>query len=218
MNARKEFVKKGSAASRTLVLPGCGSVVGYIRVSSASQDHATQRHAIELAARARGEAIERWFADTATGGTMDRPELVKLRAELARGAVSCVWVWKLNRISRSGMVDTLSFVDEVRRSGARLVSVSENFPLDGPASQMVIAALAFAAELEREQIRENQLAARARLEAAGRTWGRPPLPPHKRDAAALLASQGKSPKEIARELQISRTAAGKIVRAQKRQM
>lgn len=195
---------------------GAPVVAAYIRVSTASQDHASQRHAIELAARARGDAVDRWFADVATGGTMDRPQMVRLRAELASGAISRIWVWKLDRISRSGMVDTLTFVDEVRRAGAQLISVSESFPLDGPLAPMVIAALAFAAQLQREQTRENQLAARARLEASGRTWGRPPLPPHKRDAVASLVSQGKSIREIARELQLSKTVVGEIARDKKR--
>lgn len=208
--------KKESAAARTLTLPGCGSVAAYIRVSSASQDHASQRHAIELAARARGEAIDRWFADTTTGAVMERPQLARLWRALETREVSRVWVWRLDRLSRAGALPTLEAVQRVRAAGATLASVADPFTLEGPAAEVILVLVAWCNEQERLKIRENQAAARARLEEQGRNWGRPRLPAHKRDAAALLASQGKSIREIARELQISKTKVGEIVRAQKR--
>lgn len=206
MKGGSRVVVKGASAR------GAPAVAGYIRVSSASQDHAYQRHAIELAARARGVSIERWFADVATGGTMERPQLSRLRAELARRSITSVWVWRLDRVSRSGIADTLAFVNGCREAGAALVSVADGFALEGPACELVCAVLAFAAQLEREKLRENQLAARARLEASGRNWGRPQLPAHKRDGVALLASQGFSRIDIAAQLDISESSVRRVLR------
>lgn len=199
-------VDKGSEGARA------PAVAGYIRVSSASQDHAYQRHAIELAARARGASIDRWFGDVATGGTMDRPQLQRLRAELARRAIGTIWVWRLDRVSRSGIADTLGFLEECKQSGCSLISVSDGFALEGPAAELVCAVLAFAAQLEREKLRENQQAARARLESQGRNWGRPRLAPHQRDGVAVLASQGFSRSAIAAQLDISESSVRKVLR------
>ena len=210
--------KKESAAARTLTLPGCGAVAGYIRVSSASQDHASQRHAIELAARARGETIDHWFADTTTGATMERPQLARLWRALEARAVSRVWVWRLDRLSRAGARATLEAVERIRSYGATLASVSDPFTLEGPAAEVILVLVAWCGEQERIKIRENQAAARARLEEQGRNWGRPRLPAHKVDAVLELWSQQKQRKEIARELQISRAAVDRIVRGQKRQI
>lgn len=183
------------------------AVAGYIRVSSPSQDYAYQRHAIELAARARGMTIDRWYADTASGATMQRPELVRLQCALAAGELAHVWVWRLDRLTRSGIVDTLSIVNEIRRAGATPQSVADGFAFDGgPVGDLVLAVLAFCAQLERDKIAENQAAARARLESQGRSWGRPSLSAAKGDAARALWLQGKTRREIARELKISLTS------------
>lgn len=182
------------------------SVVGYIRVSSRSQDYAYQRTAIDAAARGRGARVGAWFADVASGATLERPELARLRSALDARTVSQVWVWRLDRLTRSGIADTLECVSHVRRAGAELVSVADQVALDGgPTGELVLAVLAWCAQIEREKIRENQDAARARLQLQGRAWGRPPLDPCLRDAVALQASQGKSRREIARALQVSKS-------------
>lgn len=185
-----------------------GAVVGYIRVSTPSQDAAYQRLAIDTAARARGERIDEWFADVATGATLkQRPQYVRLREWLDVRRVRRVWVWRLDRLTRSGIADTLEAVDHVRRSGAELVSVADPVALAGvgPLGDLVLSVWAFCAQMERTKIRENQEAARARLARQGRSWGRPPLPTDKRDAVAELASRGFSVRQIARELKVSKT-------------
>ena len=178
----------------------------YIRVSSRSQDYAYQRHAIEKACKSRNVLIHRWFADVASGRNMQRPQLRALREQIRKGVVGEVWVWRLDRLTRSGIVDTLSAITEMRRFGCECVSVADGFALEGPAAELVLAVLAWAAQMEREKIRENQLAARARMRSEGRPWGRPPLPPDLRDQARELRSiERLSEREIARRLKKSKT-------------
>lgn len=183
----------------------------YIRVSSASQDYASQRHAIEVAARAAGERVDLWFADTMTGGTLRRPQLSSLRRQITLGNCHKLWVWRLDRITRSGIADMLTVVRGIQADGCELVTVGERFPLEGPASDVILAIIAYCAELQRTQIRENQEAARHRLQMQGRKWGRPSLPNPLRDEVRALASQGKSQRQIARQLQISKTSVGRIL-------
>jgi len=188
-------------------------VAGYIRVSSASQDYEYQRTAIVAAARARGDGVDDWFADVASGGTLERPEFRRLQGALDARRVRRVWVWRLDRLTRSGIADTLEVVSHVRRSGAELVSVSDAVALDGgPTGELVLAVLAWCAQMEREKIRENQDAARERMRREGRSWGRQPLPPAMRDAVALEASQGFSRREIARKLKVSKSYVDGVLR------
>jgi DNA invertase Pin-like site-specific DNA recombinase len=208
----------GNGTTRTGVErePDPDPIVAYIRVSSPSQDYAYQRHAIEAAASARGELVSRWFGDVASGRSMDRPELGRLRRQLAKGDIKRVWVWRLDRLSRSGIADTLECVSAIRSAGAALSSVADGFALDtGPVGELVLAVMAWAAQMEREKIRENQHAARARMEREGRPWGRPPLADSVRRAVAALEGT-KTPGEIARELKISKSSVHKIFRAKSR--
>jgi DNA invertase Pin-like site-specific DNA recombinase len=190
-----------------------GAVAGYIRVSTRSQDYSYQRAAIDAAARARGDAVGVWFADVASGSSLERPELARLRAALDAGRLGRVWVWRLDRLTRSGIADTLECVSHVRRCGAELVSVADQVALDGgPAGELVLAVLAWCAQLERTKIRENQDAARARMSLEGRSWGRPPLPPTVRDAVIAAASHGFSRREIARQLKVSKSYVDRVLR------
>jgi DNA invertase Pin-like site-specific DNA recombinase len=190
------------------------SVVGYIRVSSAGQDYAYQRTAIDVAARARSESVSEWFGDVASGATLDRPELARLRAQLDAGRVRQLWVWRLDRLTRSGIADTLASVEHVRRCGAELVSVADRVALDGgPTGELVLAVLAWCAQMELAKIRENQDAARARMRQQGRTWGRPAIPPGVKDAVAAASSRGLSCRQIARELKVSKTWVAEVLRA-----
>lgn len=143
---------------------------------------------------------------------MERPQLIKLRAAVAAGKFSRVWVWRIDRLSRSGIVETISCIQEFRRAGCIVASVSDPFPLEGPGSEIVLACLAYCAQMEREKIRENQLAARARMEAEGRGWGHPRLPEELRAQALALAAAGLSFRKIARELKISKSSAWNFLR------
>lgn len=187
-------------------------VAAYIRVSSRSQDYETQRLAIERACRARGDVVHRWYADVASGRSMDRRNLLQLREQIHAGNVARLWVWRLDRLTRSGILDTLAAVHDCRRHGCELVSVADGFALDGPAADVVLAVLAWAAQMEREKIRENQASARARMVAEGRSWGRPRLPAAKRDEIRALSAAGRSLQQIARASKVSKTTAWNVLR------
>lgn len=194
--------------------PGVGlpaASAAYIRVSSRSQDYSYQRHAIEQACKARGEVIHRWYADVATGANMSRPHLRAMREAIRKGQVDRVWVWRLDRLTRSGIVDTLSAVSDIRSHGCELHSVSDGFALEGPSSEMVLAALAWAAQMEREKIKENQAAARARMATEGRKWGRPATPEPKRRQIVSLRKLGYSQRAIARLAECSKTTVHTVL-------
>lgn len=180
--------------------------VAYVRVSSRAQDLASQRAAIGQAAVARGDQIESWYSEKASARTLGRPELARLRADACRGILRRLYVFRLDRLARSGIRDTFEVIEELKASGVEIVSVSDGFALDGPASEVVIAVLAWAARMERLAINERIAAARDRLAAEGRPWGRPPsLTAKQVRSIVALRREGRTIREIAVAAKIPRS-------------
>lgn len=170
----------------------------YIRVSSKSQDHALQRAAIERAAAARGDRIVAWYAEKESAKTIQRPELLRLRANARAGHVGRLYLFRLDRLSRSGIRDTFEVVEDLRAHGVELVTVSDGFDLNGPAAEVVLAVMSWAAKMERLAINERIAAARERRQAEGKGWGRTPRLQGAELAQVLaLRAEGRSLRQVA---------------------
>lgn len=184
----------------------------YIRVSSRAQDYATQRAAIERAAAARGDKIATWYAEKKSAKTLDRAELGRLRADARAGHVRKLYVFRIDRLARSGIRDTFEVVEELRAHGVELVTVADGFDLSGPAAEVVLAVMAWAARMENLARSERVSAARDRIEAEGGSWGRPSrVDRATRERAAKLRAAGKTVREIARDLKIPRSTIGRAL-------
>lgn len=189
------------------------TVAAYIRVSSLTQTHASQRDAIERLARARGDELVTWFAEKESAKTMKRPELERLRGAVRAREVSKLYVFRLDRLSRTGIRDTFEVVEEMREHGCELVSVADGFDVAGPAADVIIAVMAWAAKQERLVRNERIAAARTRMSAAGDPWGRPP----RMSAAELATAQkmrgrGESLRAIAAALGVPRATVGRALK------
>jgi len=187
------------------------NVAAYIRVSSKSQDLRMQRAAIEKAAAARGDTIGEWYAEKQSAKTMSRPELDRLRADARAGNVRRCYCFKYDRLCRTGVRDLLNVVEEFRLAGCEIIAVADVVDLAGPAAEMILAALAFAARIERQAINERVSAARERVEAEGGSWGRPRRS-FNVERAQALRDEGKTTREIAMALRVPRsTIARRLV-------
>jgi DNA invertase Pin-like site-specific DNA recombinase len=113
----------------------------YIRVSSKSQTLDLQRVAIERAARTRRDAIADWYSDRQSARTHSRPGLEQLRQAAREGRVPRLYVYRLDRLARSGIRDTFEVIEELRRHYCELVTVSDGFDLAGPAAEVVLAVM-----------------------------------------------------------------------------
>jgi DNA invertase Pin-like site-specific DNA recombinase len=184
-----------------------------VRVSSKAQDHTTQRHAIERAAEARGDRIVRWYAEKRSAKTIARPELERLRADARAGKVRRTYVYRLDRLTRSGIRDTFEVVEELRTAGAELVTVADGFTLDGPAAEVILAVLSWASKMERLAINERISAARERIEAEGGHWGRAPAMDEAMvKQAVALREKGLSIRDVAKQLGQSKSAVDRALR------
>ena len=168
-------------------------LIGYSRISSASQDHASQIDALERA------GCERIFVETMSGARADRPELEKLLEFGRPGDNLCVY--RLDRLSRS-LKDLLNIMDRLERLQIGLTSLSEAIDTTSPSGRLAVHMLAALGQHEVESIKARCAAGRAAAVARGRMGGRPRvLDDHKlRVARALMADSELSMSEIARQV------------------
>jgi DNA invertase Pin-like site-specific DNA recombinase len=188
------------------------ATVAYLRVSSRAQITDTQRHSIEGWAAARGLTIDEWVEERVSGRSLARPRLTELRASVAAGAVGQIVVYRLDRLCRSGVADVFSLLAELRAAGVTLVSVADGFDLNSPVGDLLVAASAWLAAIERALIEERTAAARARVEESGGRWGRPRrLDPEQEARVLELAAEGRSIRGIAVALKVPRSTVARVV-------
>jgi DNA invertase Pin-like site-specific DNA recombinase len=190
------------------------TIAAYVRVSSRAQDHATQRDAIERAAAARGEAIGVWYAEKRSAKTLGRPELARLRSDAKAGEVTRLYVFRLDRLARSGIRDTLATLDEFKTAGVKVVTVADGFDVEGPCADVIVSVMAWAAQMERLATAERISAARERIEAEGGTWGRPPvMTPAQVATARRMQADGSTIRAIAQAIGVKKSAVGRALKA-----
>lgn len=186
-------------------------IAAYIRVSSRSQTLDTQKDAIERAARVRGDKILRWYSEKRSSG-FTRPELERVRKDVRAGEIQRLYVYRLDRLSRAGIRDTLFWVQEFQHCGCELETVADGFSLAGPASELVLAMLAWGAQMERAAIAERISAARVRIEAAGGHWGRPKrFDDTTRAKVKRLKAEGRTIRAIAVALKIPKSTVSDLL-------
>jgi DNA invertase Pin-like site-specific DNA recombinase len=125
-----------------------------------------------------------------------------------------VYVYRLDRLSRGGIRETLSIVEELRANGCKIETVADGFSLEGPVADVVLAVLAWAAQMERSAIGERIASARQRVEAAGGSWGRPRRILDAqviRNIKTRHRSFGQSIREIAIALKIPKSTVGSVL-------
>lgn len=175
-------------------------------MSSKTQSERTQRSAIKRAAAARGDDVALWFAETRSATSGPRPELERLREAARRGEVRRLYVFALDRLTRRGILEAFRLVDELRRFGCVVVSLTDPIDPDSPTADIQLAMFAWAAQFEARRLGERVAAARQRVEASGGRWGRPRrLAPLEAEKARNLKSKGKSIRWIAAAMKVPRS-------------
>ena len=141
----------------------------YLRVSGPAQDMRSQLPDLKRWAEASGRPVK-WYRDTASGKSMDRPGWRKLEAALTAGQVVRVVCWRLDRLGRTASGLTALFEDlQARRVG--LVSLREGLDLSTPAGRLMAHVLASVAQYETELRGEPVRAGQAVAKANGKRWG-----------------------------------------------
>lgn len=125
-----------------------------------------------------------------------------------RRGCDVILVWKLDRPARS-LRELVNIGAELEALGVDLVCATQSIDTTTPTGRLLFAVLAALAEFERDLIRERVCAGLDRARRAGRKLGRRPV---RVDIAHALAmrNQGRSLRQVARALGVSR---GTLVKA-----
>ncbi|MEJ6010460.1 recombinase family protein [Novosphingobium aquae] len=134
------------------------------------------------AAYIRSQASEGWSELAAryddggiSGGTLDRPGLQRLLADIDRGLIDIVVVYKVDRLTRS-LLDFSKLVERFDAAGTSFVSVTQSFNTTTSMGRLTLNMLLSFAQFEREvtaeRIRDKIAASKARGMWMG---GTPPL-------------------------------------------
>jgi site-specific DNA recombinase len=118
-----------------------------------------QREACEAyIASQRGEGWlqidDRYDDGGVSGGTIERPALKRLLADVAAGRIDVVAVYKIDRLSRS-MLDFLKLIELFERHKTTFVSVTQSFNTTDAAGRMHLNIMMTFAQFEREVIGER---------------------------------------------------------------
>ena len=118
-----------------------------------------QREACEAyiaSQRSEGWALVRDAYDDGgfSGGTLDRPALQQLLADIKEGLVDVVVVYKIDRLSRS-LMDFSKLVEVFDRAGVTFVSVTQSFNTTTSMGRLTLNILLSFAQFEREVIAER---------------------------------------------------------------
>ncbi len=143
--------------------PGRSRAAIYCRVSTrgqeaegtslASQEEHCRRYAAE-----HGHAVaeQQVYREVHTGAELwERPQLTRLREAVRRHEVHAVIIYALDRLSRK-QAHVAIIAEECERAGVALLFVTERFE-QSAVGEFIRSAKAFAAELEREKIRERAM-------------------------------------------------------------
>lgn len=147
-------------------------LLGYTRVSTASQDSQLQIDAL------LGEGVQRRdvFFDVTSGSKtgISRPGMKKLLEYAESG--DTVVVWRVDRLGRS-LIDVLNTVNLLRDRGVAVKSISDGIDPKTSTGRLMLNMLATLAEYERELITERVNAGIAAAKQSGTRFGRPPADP-----------------------------------------
>jgi DNA invertase Pin-like site-specific DNA recombinase len=181
-------------------------IAAYIRVSTRDQSTQSQRAEIERWISGNGIQAEgvSWYEDQESGTTLQRPEFERLKADIFRGLVKTVVLWKLDRLSRN-LRDGVNVLADWADRGLKIVVVTQQLELAGVLGRTIAALLLGLAEIEYGNIRERQRAGIEAAKARGVYKGRPAkLKNIKVAKARSLKARGFSAQETAQALGVSR--------------
>jgi DNA invertase Pin-like site-specific DNA recombinase len=180
-------------------------LIGYARVSSTGQDHATQ---IE---RLKAHGCEKIYEEKQSGLDKDRPQLARALDKVREADV--LVVTKLDRLARSAS-HLHQIVDLLSAEGAGL-RVLDDSGIDTTwrSGKLLFGILASFAEFEAALRKERQMEGIARAKAEGRTGGRPKTVDERE--IRRLRSEGLAVPQIVKQTGTSRAAVYRALASQR---
>ena len=187
----------------------------YVRISTknSGQDPETQLMALRDYAGTRGFVIADEYVDVGVSGSKDcRPSLDRLMRDSRRRRFDAVLVARFDRFARSVRHLVLA-LEEFNALGIDFISLSESIDTSTPMGKMVFTVIGAVAKLERALIRERVVMGLNRARKQGKRLGRPRGSKVNIKRVHTLKSRGLSLREIATELNTSKSTVARLLQA-----
>ena len=91
-----------------------------------------------------------------SGGTMDRPALKALLAEVDKGLIDMIVVYKIDRLTRS-LSDFARLIERLEQAGCSFVSVTQSFNPSSSMGRLTLNVLLSFAQFEREVVLSDKV-------------------------------------------------------------
>jgi DNA invertase Pin-like site-specific DNA recombinase len=172
-------------------------LVGYLRVSTDSQNLSLQEDALQTV------GCGQVFKDVASGSIDDRPGLQAALAFAKKGDV--LVVWRLDRLGRS-LRHLVTVINELAQKGVGFRTLNEQIDTTTAQGRLTLHIFAALAEFERELCRSRTYAGLEAARARGRVGGRKAklTGSQLQIAQQLFSERNLTVQEIADSLHISR--------------
>lgn len=178
--------------------------IAYVRVSSADQNEARQREALQNC------NIEKWFEEKVSGKNVeDRAQLQAMLEWVREG--DTVYVLDFSRLARSTK-DLLAIVDKLNEKKVQLISLKENLDTNTPTGKLMLTMIAAINEFERQNMLERQAEGIALAKKRGAYKGRKKVEVKNFGTyydAYMRRELSKS--DIARKLKVSRPTVDRLI-------
>lgn len=183
-----------------------GQNVGYIRVSSTSQN--TERQLADI-------TLDRVFTDKVSGKDTNRPELANCLNHLREGDV--LHVHSIDRLARN-LKDLQTLIEQLTSKGVSVRFYKEHLTFEAasasPMQTLMLQMLGAFAEFERTLIRERQREGIAAAKAQGKKLGAPAKVTDEQVAAIKARIEaGEEKSAVAKAFGISRPTLYKLLAA-----
>ena len=183
-----------------------GQNIGYIRVSSTSQN--TERQLVDV-------QLDRTFTDKASGKDVNRPELSSCLEHLREGDV--LHVHSIDRLARN-LQDLQTIIETLTNKGVTVKFYKEHLTFEAantsPMQTLMLQMLGAFAEFERTLIRERQREGIEAAKASGKKLGAPAkLTAEQVAGIKARIEQGDDKSKVAKEYGISRPTLYKLLAA-----
>lgn len=157
----------------------------YARVSTddKGQDVETQLSVLRDWARSLGYTDIVEYKDIGiSGANSNRPEFIRMRMDARQNKIGGILIWALDRFSREGISNTLSYIQDLDKYKVFLKSYNEGWldTSDTGTGRLMLAVMSWVAEFERQRISQRVKAGIQRRKNIGQyRGGRPRKTPPK---------------------------------------
>ena len=174
----------------------------YVRVSTEKQDYENQLAQLREYCKKQNYSIYHIYSETISGKEANRPIFKDMMLNASQRKFDAILVWALDRFTREGTAKLWHYINLLNSYDVKFISYSE--PVFNTDNEMVrdilLTVMSALAKIERQRISERTKAGLAIARSKGIRLGKPPVPDNVKQLIIKLREQGKSYRDICKEV------------------